>query len=205
MAFAFQHDARLLASGVMTIFDDGAGPPDVHEAVARTDAAPRHDPRDGVARHAGHSFAVANLSRYEGSDQLLGNGDNLVGFGSQPWITEFDSRGRTVFDARFVDANQSYRAYRYPWTGTPAAPPSVATRTSKGTTTVYASWNGSTQLARWQVLGGNSVTSLKLVASARKAAFETPIKLPHRSTYVAVRALDSHGHVLATSNAVKAS
>jgi hypothetical protein len=187
----------------MTIFDDGAGPPDVHKQsrglTLRLDTT--HMTASLVTQDT-HSPSV--LSRYEGSDQLLHNGDSLVGFGSQPWITEFDSRGRAAFDARFVDANQSYRAYRYPWTGTPATPPPIGTRTSKGTTTVYASWNGSTELARWQVLGGDSATSLKPVASASKAAFETPIKLPHRSTYVAVRALDSHGHVLGTSKAVKA-
>ncbi len=202
-SFAFQHDARLLSSGLMTIFDDGAGPPDVHKQsrglTLRLDTS--HMTASLVTQDT-HSPSV--LSRYEGSDQLLHNGDSLVGFGSQPWITEFDSHGRAAFDARFVDANQSYRAYRYPWTGTPASPPSVGTRTSKGRTTVYASWNGSTELARWQVLGGNSATSLKPVASASKAAFETPIKLPHSSTYVAVRALDSHGHVLGTSKAVKA-
>ncbi len=202
-SFAFQHDARLLSSGLMTIFDDGAGPPDVHKQsrglTLRLDTS--HMTTSLVTQDT-HSPSV--LSRYEGSDQLLHNGDSLVGFGSQPWITEFDSRGRAAFDARFVDANQSYRAYRYPWSGTPATPPSIGTRTSKGTTTVYASWNGSTEVVRWQVLGGNSATSLKPVASASKAAFETPIKLPHRSTYVSARALDSHGHVLGTSKPVKA-
>jgi hypothetical protein len=200
--FAFQHDARLLPSGLMTIFDDGAGPPDVHKQsrgmTLRLDTT--HKTASLVVQET-HSPSV--LSRYEGSDQLLHNGDSLVGFGSQPWITEFDSHGKTVFDARFVDANQSYRAFRYPWTGTPAAPPSIGWRTSKSTTTVYASWNGSTLLTRWQVLGGRSATSLKPVASASKAAFETPIKLPHGSTYAAVRALDSHGHVLGTSRTAK--
>ena len=203
-SFAFQHDARLLNSGLISIFDDGAGPPDVHKQsrglVLRLDTT--HMTASLVVQDT-HSPSI--LARFEGSDQLLRDGDSLVGFGSQPWITEFDSRGRTVFDARFVDANQSYRAFRYPWTGTPAAPPSVGTRTSKGTTTVYASWNGSTQLARWQVLGGSSPSKLSVIASASKAAFETPIKLPHRSTYVAVRALDSRGHALATSHTVKSS
>jgi hypothetical protein len=203
-SFAFQHDARLLAGGRMTVFDDGAGPPDVHKQsrglTLRLDTT--HMTATLVTQDT-HSPSI--LARFEGSDQLLRNGDSLVGFGSQPWITEFNSHGKSVFDARFIDANQSYRAYRYPWTGTPSVPPSVGTRTSKGTTTVYASWNGSTALAKWQVLGGSSPTKLSVVASAGKAAFETPIKLRHSSTYVAVRALDSRGHTLATSKAVKAS
>ena len=200
--FAFQHDARLLGHGLMTIFDDGAGPPDVHKQsrgiTLRLDTT--HKTASLVVQDT-HSPGV--LARYEGSDQLLHNGDSLVGFGSQPWVTEFDSHGRTVFDGRFVDANQSYRAYRYTWTGTPAALPALGTRTTKGKTTVYASWNGSTELARWQVLGGSSPSKLSVIAGANKAAFETAIKLGSRRTYLAVRALDSHGKVLATSKPVK--
>jgi hypothetical protein len=202
--FAFQHDARLLSHGLMTVFDDGGGPPDIHKQsrglTLRLDTS--HMTASLVTQD-NHSPSV--LARFEGSDQLLRNGDSLVGFGSQPWVTEFDSHGKTVFDGRFVDANQTYRAYRYKWTGTPRTRPAIGTRTSNGKTTVYASWNGSTSLARWQVLGGNSASKLSVVASAGKAAFETPIALRHRSTYVAVRALDSRGHVLATSHTVKSS
>ena len=200
--FAFQHDARLLNRGLMTVFDDGGGPPDVHKQsrglTLRLDTS--HMTASLVALD-NHSPSV--LARYEGSDQLLGNGDSLVGFGSQPWVTEFDSRGHTVFDGRFVDANQSYRAYRYPWTGTPAARPSMGTTTSRGKTTVYASWNGSTALARWQVLGGSNPSKLSVIASAGKAAFETAIRLRSSKPYLAVRALDSHGKTLATSKPVK--
>jgi len=108
-----------------------------------------------------------------------------------------------VFDGRFVDANTCYRAYRYTWTGTPATPPAMGTRTSKGKTTVYASWNGSTQTAKWQVLGGSNPAKLSVLASSGKTAFETPIKLKSSRTYLAVRALDSHGKVLATSTPAK--
>jgi len=79
----------------------------------------------------------------------------------------------------------------------------MGTRVSKGKTTVYASWNGSTQLARWQVLGGSNPSKLSVIASAGKSAFETPIKLRSSRAYLAVRALDSHGKMLATSKPVK--
>jgi len=201
-SFAFQHDARLLGHGLMTVFDDGGGPPDVHKQsrgeMLRLDT--KHMTASLVVQD-NHSPSV--LARYEGSDQLLHNGDSLVGFGSQPWVSEFDSHGRIVFDGRFVDANQSYRAYRYKWTGTPATRPAMGTRVSKGKTTVYASWNGSTQLARWQVLGGSNPSKLSVIASAGKSAFETPIKLRSSRAYLAVRALDSHGKMLATSKPVK--
>jgi arylsulfotransferase ASST len=201
-SFAFQHDARLLSSNLMTIFDDGAGPPDVHkQSRGLTLRLDKTHMTASLAVQDTHSPSV--LSRYEGSDQLLRNGDSLIGFGSQPWLTEFDSHGRTVFDARFVDANQSYRAYRYPWTGTPWAAPAFGTRTSKGTTTVYASWNGSTQLARWKVLGGSSPSKMSVIASAGKTAFETPIRLRPSQAYLEVQALDSSGKVLGKTKPVK--
>jgi hypothetical protein len=201
-SFAFQHDARLLAGGLMTVFDDGAGPPDIHKQsrglTLRLDTT--HMTASLVTQDT-HSPSI--LARFEGSDQLLHNGDSLVGFGSQPWITEFDSHGKEVFDARFVDANQSYRAFRYPWTGTPSTPPSVGTRTSKGTTTVYASWNGSTELNKWRVLGGSSPKSLKSIDVGSKRSFETSFRLGRRYAYVAVQALEKHGKVLGTSKTIK--
>jgi hypothetical protein len=87
----------------------------------------------------------------------------------------------------------------------PVTRPSIATDAGGRTTTVYASWNGATQVARWQVLGGTSATRLSPVTSSRKAAFETTIRLPRRESFVAVQALDAHGHALGTSKAVSAS
>ena len=110
---------------------------------------------------------------------------------------------RADFDARFVGANSSYRAFRFAWSGTPTTKPSVAARVDRGATTVYASWNGATQVARWRVLGGGSATALKTVAGARKIAFETGIRLPHHEADVAVQALDRRGQVLGTSVAAK--
>jgi hypothetical protein len=201
-SFAFQHDARLLGSGLMTLFDDGGGPPAVHKQSRGLTL--RLDTKRMTASlvvQDEHSPSV--LSFYEGSDQLLHNGDSLIGYGSQPWVSEFDSHGKMVFNGRFVDANTSYRAYRYRWTGTPWAAPAFRTRTSKGTTTVYASWNGSTQVARWQVLGGSSPSKMGVVASAGKTAFETPIKLRSSRAYLEVQALDAHGAVLAHTKPIK--
>jgi hypothetical protein len=200
--FMFQHDARLLGSDEITIFDDGAGPPVVHKRsrgiTLRLDYA-----RKTASLVLQDEHQPGLLAEYEGSVQPMGNGDDFVGWGGVPNITEFNSRGRPVFDARFVGANSSYRAYRYMWAGMPVTKPSVAARTSGRTTTVYASWNGATQVARWQVLGGGSPTALKPVTSGRKTAFETGIRLPRGEAYVAVQALNARGHVLGTSKAVK--
>ena len=200
--FAFQHDARLQANGEMTIFDDGAGPPIVHKRsrgiTLKLDMVHHTATLVGQDEHQ-----PGLLAEFEGSVQPQANGDLMVGWGGQPYLTEFNSRGRPVFDARFVGANSSYRAYRFPWTGSPKTRPAAAARASGATTTVYASWNGATAVARWEVLGGASATSLTRVGSAAKGAFETAIRVGRRDAYVATEALDAHGHVLGTSEAVK--
>ena len=125
--FAFQHDVRLRPGNRITIFDDGAGPPAVHKQsraltlelstshmTATTVSADEHKP--------------ALLANYEGSVELQPNGDDFVGWGQQPYFTEFNSRGQTVFDARFVGNNSSYRAFRFDWRGEPTDRPGVAAR-----------------------------------------------------------------------------
>jgi uncharacterized Zn-binding protein involved in type VI secretion len=71
---------------------------------------------------------------------------------------------------------------------------------------VYASWNGATEVAAWQVLAGSSPTTLAAVmTSAPKTGFETAIPLAARvgSTYVAVQALNASGAVIGVSPTVK--
>ena len=52
-------------------------------------------------------------------------------------------------------------------------------------------------------LAAAALLSLTRGPKGRRAAFETAIRLPRRESYVAVRALDSHGHTLGTSATVR--
>jgi hypothetical protein len=66
-------------------------------------------------------------------------------------------------------------------------------------TTVYASWNGSTRLASWRVLGGSRDGPLKAVVTVPKFGFETAIQLQRGYARFEVEALDAGGRVLDTS------
>jgi hypothetical protein len=200
--FAFQHDARMRSRGQITIFDDGAGPPAVHKQSRGLTL--NLDTTHLTATLAGQTeHRPGLLAFFEGNVQRQPNGDQLVGWGQQPYFTEFNSKGQTVFDAHFVGPNSTYRAYRFDWHATPARPPDISARVTGRTTTVYTSWNGATQVAAWRVLGGASPTALKPVASARKRDFETAIRLPRSQRYVEAQALDSKGHVLAGSSTAR--
>ncbi len=200
--FAFQHDVRLRGGGRVTVFDDGAGPPVVHQQSR------------GLTLQLNTAKMTATLSRddehtpplraaYEGNVQRLPNHDDFVGWGQQPYLTEYNPAGDVVFDARFVGSTDSYRAYRFPWTGTPVTLPAAAVRTSGGETTLYASWNGTTRTTRWRVLAGASATALQPVTTTAKAGFETAIRLSQPSPWVQVQALDAHGRVLAASKPIQ--
>ncbi len=68
---------------------------------------------------------------------------------------------------------------------------------------VYASWNGATEVAGWRVLAGPSPTQLTPVASAAKSGFETTIATPGPAAYVAAQALNAAGAVIGTSPTIK--
>ena len=150
-----------------------------------------------------HHPANKLLAGSQGSLQVLPNGDVLVGWGSEPYYTEFRNDGTLVLDAEFAEG-QSYRAFRFPWIGTPTEAPAVAvSRDGVGHLTVYASWNGSSETATWQALAGGGPSELAPVAAAPRTGFETLIRVVGSASYVAARALDASGAVLATSPAIK--
>jgi len=190
--FAFQHDARLHAGDLLTLFDNGAIPkvePYTRPLVLKLDIAKR---RATVVKAFVHPQKLS--SPYEGDIQLLPDGGAFVGWGGIRRATEFAPDGSVRFELK-LPYGDTYRAFRYPWTGRPATPPAVAA--DRGV--VYASWNGETGIARWQVLGGDDDSHLEPLASAPWRGLETAIhvgKLPHT---VEARAFDASGRALGTS------
>lgn len=199
--FAWQHHATAHTGNVITVFDDEAGPPEAKQsrglvlsfddtAMTVTVAAQYFHPNKSI------------LTGSQGSVQFLENGDVFVGWGAKPYYTEYQSDGTPVLDGKFATGH-SYRAFRFPWTGTPTSRPAVAAARENGRTTVYASWNGSTETASWVALGGPKPGLLKPVGAAARSGFETSIPVRGNATYVAARALDSNGDILAVSPPVK--
>ena len=203
-SFAFQHDVRVRAQddSVVTLFDDGGGPDRVHRHSRGLTLS--LDTTRKVARVAGQDHHQPALAAdYEGNDQLLDRGDSFIGWGSQPYFTEFDAHGQQVFDGRFTGPTSSYRAYRFDWSGTPHTRPAVSVSSHGHSAVVYVSWNGATDVASWRVLSGRSADSLQAAKSATKDGFETAITIGSEP-YVSVQALDANGAVLATSRTVRA-
>ncbi len=200
--FSFQHDVQVRApqDRVVTLFDNGAGPPDVQSQskglTLQLDLKTRTARLAGVLQHS-----PPLLAHFEGNVQELPGGDEFLGWGQRPYFTEF-SGSRVLLDGHFVGGNPSYRAYLDRWSATPATPPALAASASGRRTTVYASWNGATSVADWRVLAGAAPGALRPVATVPWAGFETAITVPSQR-YVAVQALGADGRVLGHSRTIR--
>jgi hypothetical protein len=198
----WQHDARHHPNGTISLFDNGGVTEDVQSRAVVVEVD-----EDAMSAILVGEFTRPDetLAATQGNMQLLPNGNVFVGWGSEPFFSEFGPDGKLLFDASFPRAVESYRSFRFPWKGRPQAGPAVAAETGQGDeVTLYASWNGSTEVATWQVLAGGGPGELEPIGSAPRKGFETAVTLDTHEEYLAVRARDGSGRVLATTNAVKA-
>jgi Arylsulfotransferase (ASST) len=197
VSFGWQHDVRRQLDGTLTMFDNEAAPKLRKQSrglVLRVDE--RHRTVALV-----HSFVHTPplVAVDQGNMQRLSNGHYLVGWGHQPYVTEFGPHGKPLLDLRFGRSGvDSYRAYRFAWVGRPRSKPSVAVDGD----TLYVSWNGATEVRSWQLLGGPDKKKLRPLLAVPKTGFEAAIPLPEDVPWVAVRALDGLGRSLARSAAV---
>jgi Arylsulfotransferase (ASST) len=198
--FEWQHDARMHPGGLLSLFDDASYPQEESQASAKLLRLNTNTMTATLVSRYTHSPPI--LAGLAGNAQILPNHDIFVGWGGAPDFSEYTSSGRQIFNGSFAQGTGTYRAYRFPWTGDPVTNPAVtASAGSNGSVTVYASWNGATQVSSWRVLGGLSPGSLGVqVPAARWTGFETTIAdHGHKPKWVQVEALDAAGHVLGKS------
>ena len=195
---AFQHDVIVQPDGTFTMFDDGGGPPTVHQARAVQLAVNETSKTVTLVKQHEHSPGLD--TNFEGGAQALPGGDLFVGWGQQPYFSEFNAAGQLVFDARFTSNTSSYRAYKFAWSGQPTTPPAIAAAPNNdGTTEVWTSWNGATAVSSWRLLAGSSPSKLATLSTAPKRGFEMAVSAPTGMGVFEVQALDADGNVLSSS------
>jgi hypothetical protein len=198
---AWQHSARPQPDGTIAIYDNGASP-QVHEhSRAITVRIDQEAKTATLVSALTHPRGL--LSATQGSVERLANGDTFVGAGSQRWFSEYSPAGELLFDGHLARGNDSYRAFLLPWDGSPRTAPKVAASASDGRVTARGSWNGATEVARWQLLAGANEDAMTIVAEAPNTGFETTIRATTSQPLVAMRALDATGRTLGTSAGVK--
>lgn len=229
-ATAWQHDARQQADGAITFFDNGATPQVHTQSRAVELTLDQSTMTATLTRSYEHKNPLVAGS--QGNVQVLENGDWMIGWGQAGYLSEIGPANQLLFNAHLPPEWESYRTYIFPWNGRPSVPPAVAVVPAANSlvasgpgggvgggssggvggvtgggaasaATVYASWNGATEVASWRLLAGASAGSLAPVATVARSGFETAIALPSSapSAYVQVQALNAAGAVIGTSAA----
>ncbi|KAI8277221.1 hypothetical protein K4K60_007122 [Colletotrichum sp. SAR11_57] len=189
--FGYQHHARFRSRSadgkieIISLFDNGA-----HSAPEKTNAFSRGriyqlNHTDGTARAIRTYDAPDGLSAHtQGSLQILPNDNIFINWGQSGAVTEYSHEGKVLFHAYLDSApkgifTQSYRGFRYNWTGTPAEEPAIVTFKGDrdGELDVYASWNGDTEAAAWRFYARFAAKSKEdLLGEVEREGFETHTK-----------------------------
>ena len=90
--FAWQHDARHQGHNRITIFDDGAQPQVEPQSRGLVIELDRKTARARLVRKYVHR-PNRIVSRFMGNMQALDNGNVMIGWGSEPYFTEFGPNG----------------------------------------------------------------------------------------------------------------
>jgi hypothetical protein len=199
---AWQHDLRIDPGGTVSFFDNGATPT-VHRQ-SRVIAL-RLDKRKMTASLVSSFVHPSPLvSPSQGNFQPLPDGSWFVGWGQEPYLSEYSASGALLFDAHMPKTYQSYTALKYPWNGRPAGVPAATATVAGRETLVYASWNGSTATAAWRLLGGGTPRSLAPLRTVGRTGFQTRIAVTAAPPALAVQALDGQGRVIGQTRVARA-
>ncbi|HEY5046347.1 MAG TPA: MFS transporter [Solirubrobacteraceae bacterium] len=205
-AFQWQHDVKLQSDSTVSLYDDhccqltGGGTYVAPTGPSRGLVLSLDQPARTAALVAQYGRSGGFDSDYMGDTQPLANGNVFVGWGSEPYFSEYSRSGKLLLEGELPAANLTYRATLEQWDGLPLSPPVGAARQADdGKATVYVSWNGATRVASWRVLAGAGAGRMTAVASASRDGFETTIPVPQAYKSFKVQALDVAGRVIGTT------
>lgn len=218
--FAFQHDARWLESSedasVISIFDNGGNgysqpEPYSRGIIVRLD----HKTKKATLVSSLNPPFVdghAHISKSQGNYQTgLSNGGSLMGWGNDPYFSEYAEDGEIVFyGALAYGYMMNYRVFKFNgWVGEPLSKPAIWAFSQYGwsngkekdngnTMILYASWNGHTGIKAWTFYGSDEKTGPweTLVGEFKKEGFETIYKHERTYKYTYAEAIGSDGKSL---------
>jgi hypothetical protein len=127
LRFSWQHDARRLPNGHLTVFDNGVDRDPIFSRVVEYEL----DEVNKIATLVWEYRSEGMYSYYMGNAQRLPDGNTLIGWGGTTGasVTEVTPAGTKVWEISLPPATYSYRAFRFPcvtppqpWTLTATAP-----------------------------------------------------------------------------------
>ncbi len=121
-----------------------------------------------------------------------------MGWGSQPYFSEYSKSGKLLLDASFPSPDLSYRATVGTWVGLAGIPAPGRGPPGAGATCLCQLERGHGGLVV-EGPGRDSQHDLSVVADAPRTGFETSITVKGQFTVFEVQAVNSKGQVIGTS------
>jgi hypothetical protein len=120
--FAWQHDPEALGNDVYTAFDNEAAgvgntgiDPTAELGFSRAVRFKLDEGAHTATLLASYNQPDALTAPSQGNGQTTADGNLVVGWGSLPYFSEYDTAGDLLFNAEFPTGVNSYRAYLQPW------------------------------------------------------------------------------------------
>lgn len=203
--FSWQHDARQVSDRALTLFDNGTNGPIRTEHQSRGVALDVDESRRKVTLARAYVSSHKLVAGAMGSVQILSSGRVMVGWGVASYTSKFAATGELLSEFALPAGMYSFRGLWLPWDGAPHHRPKVTAKRDRrrDTTTLYASWNGATEVTEWRVEAGPSHGQLRPLGIATSHGFETVIPIQPSHRYAAVTALDRFGRRLKRSQVIE--
>ena len=213
--FSSQHDARFVSDTAsdttISLFDNGSNGYNLTQDWSTGQIiALNHN--DGTATLVKEHQAPLwegrdrQMSKSQGSMQILSNGNVLLGWGNNAYWSENSPDGTPVWYGRIGVSNvMNYRVHKFEeWVGDPLTVPAMWTYSKTGHESdgmmVYISWNGATEVKQWSVHTATSRDGpWTWAATVEKSGFETIFHHERFSEYTQVIALDKDDKMLSKS------
>lgn len=209
--FAYQHDVRELPNGDITVFDNQG----TQQSPAPSEGMEYKidETNKTVTQVWGFTHTPPVFTTFMGNTQKLSDGNIVLGWGAPSQatgysfltMTEVSPDNQTLFELTMDEPYVSYRAFRFPWQGSPNTLPALAFKQDGNVLTLGYSWNGATDVASYKVFGGDSPQSLTMIEENPKTDFETQSQfgsLPTGECYFQVAAIDANGNEMARSQII---
>lgn len=161
---SFQHAVSALGNGHYMVFDNGDyHTPQVSRAVEyQIDLTNKTATMAWQFRDSPDKYAW-----YTGNAQRLPSGNTLIDFAlaAYPKAIEVDTNDVKRFELSLVPSTDSYRAFRFPWSGAVSAPYLIAEPELDNVTLVFNKF-GDTNVGYYRIYGGLSPHPTQLLAES---------------------------------------
>lgn len=218
--FSRQHDVRVREENsthlVISILDNARGidtqDPSYPMSRGLLLALNEQEMTVTILKQIDHPHGEGNYAPRRGNYQILPNGNIFMGWSELAAQSEHSPDGTILMHSWLMaDWLGTYRNYKFQsFTGRPTEKPavhSIAFPTDGGAsmTIVHVSWNGDTEVARWNLYKTTPVDDevRVLVGSADREGFETAIEFGGLASFVVLEGVDANGEVLGESDIVK--